>query len=197
MASRLALCVLAAVAVGALAPAAAAQAPNLTIRVADERIDAIGDFSTRPNTRGPYAKLSSAIRAFGRPTSRRKRSRGTGCLVRWEQLGLRIEFVNLGGFPRGKSACSERWGYAQSAAVSAGAGVPWQMDRGLTLGAPLAQLQQLYPEASEENGAWWLVTGTSQIACGEPGGCPYAVASAEVDGDVVTRLRLWIGAAGE
>jgi hypothetical protein len=179
-----------------IAPEAKAQGQGRVIRVTDEGPQSIGSFKTTGSGRRPYATLAQAIVAFGHPSSRRRIHGRTGCLVRWNSLRLRIDFENFSAVPRGKSACTPRYGLAQSAHIG---GAGWITDRGLSIGSPVDQITGLYPEAEQQpDGTWWLLTGLSPIgACDDPAGCPYAILSASADSGFVEVFDLPIGAAGE
>jgi hypothetical protein len=63
--------------------------------------------------------LDGAIRAFGKPTSRR-RGRYQDCTARWRPIGLRIGFYNLGG----RNPCLRQYGYFSNATMVGVTGLP-------------------------------------------------------------------------
>lgn len=99
--------------------------------------------------------LDGAIRAFGKPTSLR-RGRYRDCTARWQPIGLRIVFYNLGlGNP-----CLRQYGYFSNATM---VGRHWVTARGLRLGDPSQTLHVRY-SPRRFTGSWaWLVTRYSRI----------------------------------
>jgi hypothetical protein len=145
------------------------------------RVTAIGDF--KPD-RDPT--LGAAIRAFGRPSSIRERTR-TSCPAGWRALGLRIGFVNLGG---GGSACVSSLGKAQSVSAF---GRRWRTSRGLKVGDSTRRLRRLYPHALRRGRTYRLVGAKSIFTDGSR----YSVLAAKTSAGKVRSFRLFIGAAGE
>ena len=80
--------------------------------------------------------LDGALRAFGRPTSLR-RGRYQNCAARWADLGLRINFYNLGGH----DPCVRQYGFFGDATM---VGREWQTAKGLRIGDPAHKLHALY-----------------------------------------------------
>lgn len=128
------------------------------------------------------ASLPVARRAFGdpRPTQRAQEL----CPARWPDIGLLINFVDLGG---GNPCTSE--GNAQSARVTT---ARWSTARGLHVGDRLARLRELYPKATRHGRAWWLVSRRSPFGEGR-----FAPLAAVVADGRVRALEVWIGGAGE
>ena len=106
-------------------------------------------------------KLSGALRAFGKPTSRTRHAQHGMCVVRWKRIGLQIDFYNLGG----KNPCLGPTGNFGAATLT---GTRWRTSAGLRIGAPLSAVQARHPSAREaagERGAgwWWLMERTGDL----------------------------------
>jgi hypothetical protein len=104
--------------------------------------------------------LRGAVREFGAPSSRRRRFQATACDVRWRDLGLRIEFYNLGG----TDACSGAGRFLRATITSR----RWRTAKGLRVGDSVARLRRLYPRATFRRdrfygAGWWLVTRVSRV----------------------------------
>ena len=142
------------------------------------KVLAIGDFKPR---RDPT--VGAALDAYGMPSFKRRVSR-EGCRVGWNGPGINVVFANLGG----GGPCAR--GRAQTARAF---GARWRTAKGLRVGAPLARLRSLYPNAKQRGDVWWLVTAQSPI------GVPhrYPVLSAVVRGGTVRSFALQILAAGD
>jgi hypothetical protein len=166
---------------GAPATAQAGAATPLPVVVEDTSVTRIGSFRPSRN-----AKLSAAIRAFGRPTSRRGRS--GACTVRWRSLGLKIVFANFGS--PGRSTCSPSVGLAQSFVAS---GPRFATESGLRPGQPSSQIRVLYPDTEFERGAWTLVSAV--LPYGDGSESPILRAFARRG--AVASLAGWIGGAGD
>jgi hypothetical protein len=169
----------------ALAGAAHAEGRSFAIEARGSQtgpgsVRAIGDFKP---ARDPT--LAAAIRAYGRPTS--KRGGGEICRVRWGALGVRIRFQNFGAV----DSCEPRNGLAQKAVIDGDR--PWRTAKGLRLGAGTTRLRRLHPRARRTSRGFRLVEGVL------PFGSPrrYSVLGARVVGGRVTAYTLFIGAAGD
>ena len=129
--------------------------------------------------------LDGAIRAFGKPTSLR-RGRYRDCTARWQPIGLRIVFYNLGlGNP-----CLRQYGYFSNATM---VGRHWVTVRGLRLGDPSRRLHVLY-SPRRFTGSWaWLVTRYSRIGVG----AYYPGLAAKVHRGWVTAFRIRYPAGGD
>jgi hypothetical protein len=163
------------------APAAAGAPQSMTVVTRDAFVTRIGTFRPSENPR-----MSAAIRAFGRPTSRR--GRGSACTVRWRGIGLKIVFANFGS--PGVSTCLSSVGRAQSFVAT---GERFTTVAGLRPGQPSAQIRALYPETSFERGAWTLVSAVNPFGDGTES----PVLRAFTKGGQVASLAGWIGGAGE
>jgi hypothetical protein len=131
----------------------------------------IGPFvAWKPTARGTYAQASSA---FGRATSCRvlpgKKSRAT-----WSSIGLSIQFIGGSGICQNSTA-------AQLQVLTA-TGARWKTSKGLSVGAPLSKLEQLYPAATAR--------GTSYQLARLDHGTSHAVLTATVRAGRVTSLLL-------
>jgi hypothetical protein len=128
--------------------------------------------------------LGGAIRAFGQPSSLRRRD--VTCLARWQALGVRISFYNLGG----QNPCQGRYGYFGEAIVT---GRGWATAKGLRIGDPARRVSALYGRR-RVSGAWvWLLTRRSPF--GEGG--VYPALSARLYGGRVTAFRVKYQAGGD
>jgi hypothetical protein len=129
--------------------------------------------------------LDGATRAFGRPTSLRP-GRYQNCAARWAELGLRINFYNLGGH----DPCLRQYGYFSDATM---VGRQWQTVKGLRIGDPSRKLFALYrPQGF--SGAWvWLVK--RHVPWG--GGIDYPGLAAKIQRGWVVAFRIRYPAGGE
>lgn len=166
----------------AAAPAAPAQSFVIKARGSQTtlgKVRAIGDFKPSRNPR-----LGAAIRAYGEPSSRR--GGGEICRARWADLGVKIVFVNFGGF----DSCKRR-GLAQKAVVSGDR--PWRTARGLRLGDTTAKAMNVYPRAKETARGLRLAEGILPFGIQRR----YSVLGARVDSGRVVAFTIFIGAAGD
>jgi len=163
-------------------PAAAGRQRSLVIVTRDASVTRIGTFRPSENPR-----LSAAIRAFGRPSSRRG-SGDTSCRVHWSRLGLRMLFVNLGA--PGRSACGRSVGKAQSFTAR---GSRFRTVAGLRVGMPSSEVRARHPRARHAVGAWTLVRARSPYG----DGTEIPVLRAFTKDGTVTVLAGWIGGAGD
>jgi hypothetical protein len=129
--------------------------------------------------------LDGAIRAFGPPTSL-ERGRYQSCAARWADLGLRINFYNLGG----QNPCVRQYGYFSDATM---VGRHWQTAKGLRLGDPAHKLYGLYTPR-RFTGPWaWLVTRYLPYG----GGSYYPGLSAKIQRGWVVAFRIRHPSGGE
>jgi hypothetical protein len=129
--------------------------------------------------------LDGAIRAFGKPTSL-GRGRYGECVARWQPLGLRIVFYNLGG----RNPCRRQYGYFGTATM---VGPHWITGRGLRLGDPARKLHVLY-SPRRFTGSWaWLLTRYSRIGAGGF----YPGLSGKIHQGWVTAFRIRYPAGGD
>jgi len=170
----------------AVLSAAPASAATRTIRWNTKAITHIGSLRT---TGGPT--IARATQAFGRPSSTRLQQKVL-CVVDWTKIGLRVHFVYLGLPAPGKTTCTPSVGLVQSVTIR---GSSFRTERGLRIGDTTARLRSLYPGARFKQGSWWLASRPAVIG-GAPGQLePYV--RANVTGGKVTRLLLFVGAAGD
>ena len=167
------------------AAAAAPVAPPQTIRWSDGRVTHIGAMKTNGSP-----TLTRAIRAFGTPSRRRLSGREV-CIVDWNALGLRANFVNLGRTPPGKTTCSPGVGKLQTATIR---GSSFQTQRGLKVGDSTARLRKLHPGARLRERSWWLASAPNPFG---DAGERMAIVRANTQGAKVVNFVLRIGAAGE
>lgn len=136
-------------------------------------------------------KVTSAIKIFGKPDSKKKIGRGEACAYRWPGIGLKITFSNFGG----KNACNKKHGLAQAAEISGVASqTSWQTDRGLIVGQDLPTLLSLYPKAKKERGGKEYTLLSVKLPYG-PGKTP--ILSATMKDGAIKAFLVWIGAAGD
>ena len=175
---------------GVSAPPAAAR--SYEIVPGESGVKRIGPYKTK-STRSYRPTIRGAVRAFGRPSSRRRR-RG-GCVVKWRRLRLRIEFYNFGGVEPGKTICTDA--FAQSFSAKGRRFRTW---KGLRVGMSRDRMLELHPSAELFKGdryqprAWWL---RQQVSPYGDGTTSYAIVAARVRRGSVSRLDGWIGGAGE
>lgn len=143
---------------------------------------------------------SDATQAFGLPSSVVRD--GELCEMRWADIGLTINFANLGG----DNPCSDK-GAVGSAELEGPAGeqAGWHTEDGLRIGMPIEKMLDLYPRAQTSQNlnprpefgirgrGYALKTKPSII--GEGTTAPSLIARIE-DGNVVG-IELLVGAAGE
>ena len=168
----------------AAAPDSAAAARTFTVRAGASIVREIGPFRPR---RDPT--IGAAVRAFGEPSSRRLLSNET-CVVKWRRLGLRINFVNLGGAPPGLTTCSDGLGRAQSVVIKGRRFRTW---KGLRVGMSREQVLRRHPAAEPRGNKWWLRTAVSPFGDGSE----YPVLAAVGRAGRIVAFEGWIGAAGE
>jgi hypothetical protein len=129
--------------------------------------------------------VDGAIDVLGLPTAREPRR--TDCTMRWDQHGVIMQFVNLGG----SDPCM--FGQFCSASID---GRDWRTSTGLAPGDPVRRLWDLYPRAREiPDGAvirYVLERGTAPCGEGAEGGL-----EAWTAGGRVGHLRVSFQAAGD
>jgi hypothetical protein len=170
------------VTVAAIALPSSASAADLTIKVRDRHISELGGFRTS----GLHGTLREAIRAWGRPSSR-KRQGDTGCAVNWAGVGVRATFANFGG----GSGCSERLARLQRAKLRS---KRWTTERGLHVGDPSAKLKQLHPEAKFAASYFLLYTAPDRFG---GSGLDLPIVAAQMKGGAVRQYLVEVLAAGD
>jgi hypothetical protein len=168
--------------VAAMVLPSSALAADLTIKVRDRHIAELGGFRTG----GRHGTLREAIRAWGRPSSR-KRQGNTGCTVGWSSVGVRGTFANFGG----GSGCSERGARLQRARLRS---TRWTTERGVHVGDPSAKLKQLHPEAKFVVGYFLLFTAPDRYGAT---GLDLPILTAQMKGGAVRQFFVEVLAAGD
>jgi hypothetical protein len=108
------------------------------------------------------------------------------CVARWRDIGLRVNFYNLGG----QDACERQYGYFSEATM---VGTRWVTAKGLRLGDPARRLHVLY-SPRRFIGSWaWLVTRYAPYG----DGYHYPVLSAKIHNGWVTAFRIRYPAGGD
>lgn len=177
--------VLALAAIAVPPPSAMAATSAFTVVTRDYYVSRIGPFRPAQNPR-----LSAAIRAFGRPTSR-KLDRST-CRADWRRLRLRIYFENFGGVLPGQTTCTASVGRAQSFVAR---GSRFRTVKDLRVGEASSSIPVKHPAAEfQPRGFWALVLATFPFGDNEE---PAPVLNALVTGGRVIALAGYIGGAGE
>jgi hypothetical protein len=168
----------------ALVLASAAAAQSLVIR---------GDTNLSGYAVKRDGTLFGAIEEFGDPSSlRRGRYRGqptVTCIARWQPLGLKITFYNLGG----QNPCRPQYGYFGEAWITSR---QWRTASGLRVGHPWRYILRYHPRArpgGTRTGWWWLVTRYTPIGTGGP----YAALAARVKDGYVVVFRVRYAAGGD
>jgi hypothetical protein len=172
------LLLLAALAV--LALPSSASAADLVIKVRSKHISSLGGFRTSGN----HGTLRGAIRAWGRPSTRKSLG-GNGCRVNWSTVGVHAVFANFGG----GSGCSETGARMQRATLHS---KRWTTERGLHVGDPSAKVKQLYPGATFTVSYYWLYQAHDNFVGGD---APFV--TAQMKGGAVNLIQVSVMAAGD
>jgi hypothetical protein len=165
-----------------------------TIALADDdAVAAIGGFDAQNGS------LPAAVDFFGPPSS--YVPQGELCPATWADIGLTIDFANLGGGdpcgPDGRISDARIEGLEASQ-------VGWQTQEGATVDMPENRLRKLYPEMHPQEDSTFipeepvgelftLVNRPSSIGVGET----MPTLSARVSEDRVIGFELAVGAAGD
>lgn len=159
--------------------------PDRKIKVSGEGVSRVGPF--RPERGAPL----DAAESFGRPSF--VSPRDGLCIHEWRDLGLTINFANLGGQdpcgPNGRVGSIELGGVP---AEQAG----WETEQRVRVGMAFQSVRKLYPDARSvpnTKGAIALIEGPSPIGDGNI----TPVLSARAQHGEVSQLGLSVGAAGE
>jgi hypothetical protein len=163
-----------------LALPSTASAADLVIKVRSKHVSSLGGFRTSGN----HGTLRGAIRAWGRPSTR-KAIGGTGCRVNWSTVGVKAVFANFGG----GSGCSERGARIQRATLHS---KRWTTERGLHVGDPTARLKQLYPGATFTVSYFWLYKAHDAFVGGDA-----PIVEAQMKGGAVNLIQVQVNAAGD
>lgn len=125
--------------------------------------------------------LADARERFGSPSTVRSRPSHVECNAGWNQLGLKLAFLDFSG-----RACED--GVLVTATITSRSA--WRTAVGLRVGDSVARLKRLYPRARlhRASGPWtgyWLVT---RRTCVEVGSLPFPGLLARVRDGRVTAL---------
>lgn len=162
-----------------------ATAEDFTIRTNDDDyITRIGDFRTQGSRSA--ARLSGAIREFGRPSSRRSKYGRSGCEVKWRRLKATALFVNYGGY----SACDTRYGLLQTMTIK---GSRFRTTEDIRVGSPTGDIPEAHPDAEFIDSTWWI----AKIFLPYGDGSDVASIKAIPSGGEVSALSLYVGAGGD
>jgi hypothetical protein len=161
--------------------------PDRGIKVSTQGVTRLGDF--RPEVQSPL----EAAEIFGPPSL--VSPNDELCLNEWRDLGLLINFANLGGAdPCGVDGAVGSIELTGLLAEQAG----WETDEGVRLGMSVDELREIYPDAEQQSIAGLgrvtvLIEGPTLI--GEGG--TYPVLSTKETGGEVSEMQLSVGAAGD
>jgi hypothetical protein len=160
---------------------------NRRIRVGSRGVTQVGGFRVRDESPVDAAK------EFGTPSY--VGPNRELCVVEWRDLGLLINFANLGGVdPCSSDGRVGSIALADEQAAQAG----WETDRGIEVGMSVRELREIYPEAKSES-----VPGLGEILVLIEGRSLVGVAaaspvlSARIADGVVDELRMSVGTSGE
>src|ERR1700709_2157285 len=155
----------------ALALPSSASAADLVIKVRNKHVSALGAFRTN----GSHGTLRNAVRAWGRPSTR-KSAGGGFCRANWSTVGVRAVFL---------SGCGDssriQWAILRSKR--------WTTERGLHIGDPTAKLKQLYPGAQFTVGAFWLYKAYDAFVQGDA-----PIVTAQTKGGALSFIRAQVNA---
>jgi hypothetical protein len=160
---------------------------NRDIKISNDGVERLGEF--RPATGSP----AEAANAFGPPSY--VLPRDEFCVHEWRDLGLLINFANLGGL----DPCTAD---VRAAGIELkdefAAQARWKTDRGVRVGMSLQELRDIYPDARTQSfpGLGTVVALiSSQALVGVEGAGP--VLSARIAEGAVDELRMLVGTAPE
>lgn len=188
----------AALGIALLASCSSGEKP-LELRV-DEVSTVIGDYRAEEDP-----TLRGATSVFGEPSECRILPVTKFSSVRWQRLGLRMEFGSYGPYPSGGNACTAR-AHARLSRVFV-SGRRWRTSRGLRIGDTQERLSELYPYANRVRGTdvdwagadparwrgWWLVVRVTHVGEFHP----YAAMLARIRGGRVSEFVVHVGAEGD
>lgn len=160
---------------------------NRAIKITSDGVERLGEF--RPATGSP----AQAANAFGPPSY--VLPRDELCVHEWRDLGLLINFANLGGL----DPCTAD---VRAASIELkdefAAQARWETDRGVRVGMSLEELRDIYPDARTQSlpGLGTVVALIeSQALVGVEGAGP--VLSGRITEGAVDELRMLVGTAPE
>jgi hypothetical protein len=155
----------------ALALPSSASAADLVIKVRNKHVSSLGGFRTN----GSHGTLRNAVRAWGRPSTR-KSAGGGFCRVNWASAGVKAVFV---------SGCGDS-SRIQRATLHA---KRWTTERGLHVGDPTARLKQLYPGATFTVSYFWLYKAYDSFVQGDA-----PIVEAQMKGGAVNLIQVQVNA---
>jgi hypothetical protein len=155
----------------ALALPSSASAADLVIKVRNKHVSSLAGFRTN----GSHGTLRNAVRAWGRPSTR-KSAGGGFCRVNWASVGVKAVFV---------SGCGDS-SRIQRATLHA---KRWTTERGLHVGDPTAKLKQLYPGATFTVSYFWLYKAYDSFVQGDA-----PIVEAQMKGGAVNLIQVQVNA---
>jgi hypothetical protein len=153
----------------ALALPSTASAADLVIRVRSKHVSSLGGFQTN----GRHGTLRNAVRAWGRPSTR-KSAGGGFCRVNWSSVGVKAVFV---------SRCGDSSRIQRATLHSK----RWTTERGLHVGDPTAKLKQLYPGATFTVSYFWLYKAYDSFVQGDA-----PIVEAQMKGGAVNLIQVQV-----
>jgi hypothetical protein len=159
------------VAIAALALPSTASAADLVIKVRSKHVSSLGGFQTN----GRHGTLRNAVRAWGRPSTR-KSAGGGFCRVNWSSVGVKAVFV---------SGCGDSSRIQRATLHSK----RWTTERGLHVGDPTAKLKQLYPGATFTVSYFWLYKAYDSFVQGDA-----PIVEAQMKGGAVNLIQVQVNA---
>lgn len=152
----------------------------LTIQANSAGVQNLGGFHPIRNP-----TVGAAVKAYGRPSSRRPRFGGLGCDISWRKIGIQMTFAYFGSGGK-RAACGANRGVAKTALIRGSSADRWRTSRGAQIGDSREQLERRHPAFVEWEGDYWLATGYSPI--GEGGS--YPVLAALIDGGTISGFEV-------
>jgi hypothetical protein len=160
-----------------------ASADERYVAVSEGSVLAVGSFDTRNGS------AVQALSDFGSPTSI-SHYPANSCNFAWADLGLEIDFLNLGGgAPCGSEGRVARINLSGAAAEQAG----WRIGRDASVGMTARALRDLYPGSRQHGSELILVEAPTVF--GE--GTTAPIVTAYIVNGRAEAFRLFVGAAGE
>jgi hypothetical protein len=153
----------------ALALPSSASAADLVIKVRNKQVSSLGAFRTN----GSHGTLRNAVRAWGRPSTR-KSAGGGFCRVNWSSVGVKAVFV---------SGCGDRSRIQRATLHSR----RWTTERGLHVGDPTAKVKQLYPGAEFTVSYFWLYKAYDSFVQGDA-----PIVEAQMKGGAVNLIQVQV-----
>ena len=158
-------------AVVALAAPSSACAADLVIKVRNKHVSALGGYRTN----GSHGTLRNAVRACGRPSTRKSAGGGV-CHVNWSSVGVKAVFV---------SGCGDSSRIQRATLHSK----RWATERGLHVGDPTARVKQLYPGATFTVSYFWLYKTYDSFVQGDA-----PIVEAQMKGGAVNLIQVQVNA---